>query len=102
MQQHFVQILCCPVTRQSLQLKEAKYTEDGRIEEGKLVTDDGLHSYPIIRGVPRFVTSDLYSQSFSYEWKKWSKVQYESENVNKDWAQGFTENMFKQTTLFSD
>jgi SAM-dependent methyltransferase len=101
MKEHFIEILCCPVTKQSLQLKEAKYGDDGSILEGKLITPDEKNVYPIIKGIPRFVNSELYSSSFSYEWKKWSKVQYESENKSYS-SEGLTTEVFERSTLFSD
>jgi SAM-dependent methyltransferase len=101
MKERFVQILCCPNTKQSLILKDAKYSENQEIIEGNLFTAKGDHSYPIIKGIPRFVSSDVYSSSFSYEWKKWSRVQYESENT-KSKGEGFTTKMFDLTTLFTD
>lgn len=33
-----------------------------------LVTPDGAHRYPIVREIPRFVSSDHYAGSFSFEW----------------------------------
>jgi SAM-dependent methyltransferase len=33
-----------------------------------LVTLDRAHAYPVVREIPRFVTSDYYVNSFSFEW----------------------------------
>jgi SAM-dependent methyltransferase len=49
--------LACPRTGQPL-------TRSGNL----LVTPDHAHSYPIVREIPRFVTSDHYLHSFSFEW----------------------------------
>ena len=49
--------LTCPETGQPLE----------RVGDA-LVTPDRTHTYPIVREIPRFVTSDHYVSSFSFEW----------------------------------
>jgi SAM-dependent methyltransferase len=49
--------LACPKTGQSLE-------RSGEF----LVTPDRARAYPIVREIPRFVTSDHYVGSFSFEW----------------------------------
>ncbi|HMF14142.1 MAG TPA: methyltransferase domain-containing protein [Gemmataceae bacterium] len=50
-------ILACPKTGQPLwRLGDA------------LVTPDRVRTYPIVREIPRFVSSDQYVRSFSFEW----------------------------------
>ena len=101
MKEKFISLLQCPKSKEGLILKKALYYKDGRIESGELTTANGTYSYPIINGIPRFVDTELYSESFGYEWKKWSKVQYESEN-SKVKISGFTTKMFELSTKFSD
>lgn len=43
-----------------------------------LVTVDGQHSYPIVREIPRFVGSDQYVSSFSFEWNLHNQTQLDS------------------------
>ena len=81
MKEKFIDILCCPKTNTNLKLKNPVYSSQGEIESGQLISENNEHSYPIIKGIPRFVDAEFYSKSFGYEWKKWSKVQYEDENV---------------------
>lgn len=97
----FLNILCCPRTGASLNLKVDEALADGSIGRGTLVTDSGEHSYPILKGIPRFVDKEVYAQSFGYEWQKWSRVQFEAENVGGPMA-GHTEKMFDATTGFSE
>ena len=52
-----LKVLACPETGQAL-----------RVEGDGLVTADGGRRYPIVRDIPRFVASDLYVDSFSFEW----------------------------------
>lgn len=44
-------------------------------EDDALVTPDGTFSYPIVREVPRFVESDHYVRSFSFEWNVHNQTQ---------------------------
>ena len=66
------------------------------IETGCLKSSQ--NQFPIIKGIPRFIRGkDNYSQSFGYQWKKWGKVQLESENIDKP-MQGHTSKMFNTIT----
>jgi SAM-dependent methyltransferase len=47
------------------------------IEDGELVTSSG-RTYPIVRGVPRFVSSEDYSSSFGLQWNRFASVQLDS------------------------
>lgn len=100
MQARFVDILCCPKTGAALTLEVQEEFSDGSVKTGALRTASGEHSYRIVRGIPRFVDEEQYSQSFGYEWRKWSRVQFESENVGRPMA-GHTEKMFDAITGFS-
>jgi SAM-dependent methyltransferase len=97
----FVSLLCCPQTGGDLRLKVAEARANGMVETGVLTTACGGHEYPIIRGVPRFAGREFYAQSFGYEWRKWPRVQFESENVGKPMA-GHTRRMFETITGFSE
>jgi SAM-dependent methyltransferase len=96
----FLEILCCPKTGAELRLKVDEVFADGSIKSGSLATLDGQYVYPIIKGIPRFVGRENYTNSFGYEWKKWSRVQFESENAGGPMA-GHTERMFDAVTGFS-
>jgi len=45
------------------------------IREGSLTCDKCGQVYPIVRYVPRFIASDLYTRSFSVEWNIFSRTQ---------------------------
>ena len=53
------------------------------IASGRL-TCQQAHSFPIVRGIPRFVTSDAYTRSFSYEWNQFRKTQLDSSTGRTD------------------
>jgi len=52
--------------------------------------------YPIVRDVPRFVPSDQYVESFSFEWKVHSKTQVDSFRADR-----YSEDEFTAKTGFS-
>jgi SAM-dependent methyltransferase len=70
-------ILRCPETGQRLAARDA-VERDGDIESGDLVTEDGLHRYPIVNGIPRFVPSDNYAASFGFQWHRFGATQLDS------------------------
>src|SRR5207253_5846204 len=43
-----------------------------------LPISDGARSYPIVREIPRFVASDLYTRSFSFEWNVHDRTQLDT------------------------
>lgn len=61
MREWVVSFLCCPVTQQDLQLVSFEEDNQGEIISGLLKSMDGKCLYPIIQGVPRFVSPTLYS-----------------------------------------
>jgi SAM-dependent methyltransferase len=50
-------VLACPACKESLSWRGEK-----------LICPIGPHEFPILRGIPRFVQSDNYVGSFSFEW----------------------------------
>lgn len=101
MNKNFVKLLRCPASGQDLQLEVKSAKPNGCVEEGELFTADRAHTYPIIRGIPRFVSSDKYANSFSKEWAKWANVQYEEQNVNSP-MHNHTTNMFNRISQLPD
>jgi len=73
--------LSCPECEGPLLLKNEVY-EKNEIKEGALTCGNG-HEYKIINFIPRFVKTDAYSSSFSYEWTRFSETQLDSK-VGKD------------------
>jgi SAM-dependent methyltransferase len=71
--------LRCPVCRARLSAN----TEFDDIQTGRLTCAQG-HAFPILRGVPRFVSQDAYTRSFSYEWDKFRRTQLDSATGHTD------------------
>jgi SAM-dependent methyltransferase len=66
-----------PTTGAALRLKDGK-GRDGQIQEGRLVSDTGAE-YPILRGIPRFVSADNYTASFGMQWNVFRDSQVDSQ-----------------------
>jgi SAM-dependent methyltransferase len=92
MHSQFVNMLCSPDSGEPFHLVINDYWPNGKIRSGMLKTDSGI-TYPIIEGIPRFVNESYYASSFGYEWNKWPRVQFDSENERTKMA-GHTTKMF--------
>jgi SAM-dependent methyltransferase len=78
----FLNLLCCPQTGEPLSLIAEQTRAGGMVWCGALATASG-RIYPIVRGVPRFVSREMYASSFGFEWTRWPRVQFESENAGR-------------------
>jgi SAM-dependent methyltransferase len=92
----FATLFADPKTSAPLAL-EASERRGDRIIFGALVSPTAR--YPIVRGIPRFVPfeTDNYSRSFGYQWNRWPRLQFDSENVGRP-MQGHTGQMFERIT----
>jgi SAM-dependent methyltransferase len=72
--------LCCPYCKGELNL-EIVSEEAGEVKEGMLKCPCSK-KYPIKKFIPRFVDSDCYTNSFSFEWQKNMRTQLDSANTN--------------------
>lgn len=77
MKTELLKLLRCPLTGQSLNI-ESVNNEFFETEDGWLITNDGLHRYPIVLGVPRFVPLSNYSDNFGMQWNYFSRTQLDS------------------------
>ena len=97
MHRSFLPLLADPITKEALVL-QAFETSGERVLEGRLVSSS--NSYPIVGGIPRFAgyeDSGGYAKSFSYQWKRWPRVQFDSENVGRA-MEGHTGQMWQRIT----
>ena len=92
----FLDHLCCPETREALALDATVTLQNGCVWAGTLRSAGGAE-YPIVRGVPRFVAREQYAASFGWEWGRWPRVQFESENAGGAMA-GHTTRMWERIT----
>lgn len=91
MRDFLLDILLCPFCKGGLRVTEAKHL-DGDIDSGRLVCSCGKR-YAIRNGIPRFVDSDEYVSSFSFQWNRFALTQLDSFNKTK-----ISANRFKQVT----
>jgi SAM-dependent methyltransferase len=90
----FAPLFADPSTGAALELHINERQAD-RVISGELRSP--TTSYPIMRGVPRFVEPGNYSGSFGYQWNRWPRLQFDSENVGQP-MQGHTGRMFESIT----
>jgi len=72
----FSSLLACPVCKRDLKSEPATSSAE-IIETGTLRCEQG-HSYPIVRGIPRFVSSDGYASNFGFEWNLHNRTQLDT------------------------
>jgi uncharacterized protein YbaR (Trm112 family) len=67
-------ILACPQCKQDLELCDALFKEE-EIQEGYLKCKTCNVAFPVKDSIPRFVETDTYVDTFSFEWNKFYDVQ---------------------------
>ena len=77
MKKELLDVLVCPKTHQKLHI-EQEALDGSEIVSGYLVSSDLNHRYKVIKGVPRFVDSENYSDNFGMQWNMYSKTQLDS------------------------
>lgn len=74
----FVQLLACPETGLDLSLEIEERFPDGTVLTGQLIRSDGQKRYPVVNGIPRFVSGESYADSFDFEWHTFKTTQIDS------------------------
>jgi SAM-dependent methyltransferase len=77
MKRQLANLLVCPMCQLALQLEVAS-EQDGEITRGALQCSKCRRQYPILGSIPRFVTTDAYVSTFSFEWKRWRRTQFDT------------------------
>lgn len=73
-----MKILACPKDKGNLDLEMIDGNEK-EIKEGVLTCEDCGEQYKIVKGVPRFVSSEKYVGNFGYQWNKHRLTQLDNE-----------------------
>jgi SAM-dependent methyltransferase len=81
-------LLACPRCDGELTLAPAPVV-DGEVLDGHLTCQECAQRYPIVRGIPRFVTDASYADSFGYEWRRFRTVQLDSLNCARESEMAF-------------
>ena len=74
----FVERLRCPKSGSRLRLVEKESSSKNEAYDQLLVSEDGLHSYTIQKGIPRFVPESNYADNFGMQWNHFAKTQLDS------------------------
>jgi SAM-dependent methyltransferase len=77
MRTRLADILACPDCHVALRL-EARACDGEETVSGALTCSRCGKAFPIERGVPRFVPTDSYASSFSFEWRRWRRTQFDT------------------------
>jgi SAM-dependent methyltransferase len=72
-------LLVCPHCQRELKLGVSR-EEEGEIDTGSLTCEPCNKTYPIVRGIPRFVAEEGYAGSFGHQWNKYARLQLDSQN----------------------
>ena len=68
----------CTSCGEHLMFASVAHQEDGSVCEGELVCHACSVRYPVVGGIPRFVSVENYAGSFGYQWNMHSKTQLDS------------------------
>jgi SAM-dependent methyltransferase len=77
MRREIVDLLRCPASSGRLKV-EAKEVKGDEIVSGYLIAEDTGQRYPIVAGVPRFVQSESYAETFGFQWRAFARTQLDS------------------------
>ncbi|MFH1784732.1 MAG: methyltransferase domain-containing protein [bacterium] len=77
MKDKLLKLLCCPKCKEDLAIHKSEIVSD-KIRNGDLQCPVCQIKYPIKNFIPRFVKTDKYVKSFSFEWQIHHKTQLDS------------------------
>jgi SAM-dependent methyltransferase len=84
MKQCLLDYLVCPASCKQLQLNIHK--RDGEeIIEGVLVSPEGMQ-YPIRNGIPRFVSSEEYTNTFGFQWNRHARIYFDNKDKYRNYS----------------
>lgn len=88
MKRSLLGFLACPKCLGTLGLNVSMET-GADILEGSLDCAKCVRTYPILKGIPRFVSGEQYTSSFGHQWNKYARLQLDSRNGTKFSAERF-------------
>ena len=81
MKLRLLEYLVCPVSGEKLKLEVLK--RDGEeILEGMLHSPHG-QKYPILNGIPRFVSSEEYTDTFGFQWNRHARIYFDGKDKHR-------------------
>ena len=88
MKPRLLDLLACPACKGNLVLRADQVAGEDTVA-GTLACPPCRASYPIVAGIPRFVSRDGYAESFGDEWHRFRTVQLDSANGTRESEVGF-------------
>lgn len=88
MKRKLLEILVCPECEGELSLDVTLF-EGEEVKDGLLVCKGCGNNYRVINFIPRFVSTDRYVDTFSFEWNKFHDVQIDILNNTKESEETF-------------
>lgn len=70
--------VCPACSSNRLILRDAKSVMPDQIESGFIECQNCSNVYPIIRGMPRFVSASNYAETFGFQWNRHAQTQLDS------------------------
>ena len=80
MRARLLEYLACPACSGAVRFSRpsALDSRDAEIDEGLLTCVGCDRNYPIVRSMPRFVSSDMYAASFGFQWNRFPALQLDT------------------------
>ena len=81
MKLQILSLLACPVCSREMKLANHPAHDKVALDDvvnGSLICEGCEFKAPIVHGIPRFIQSDGYTSSFSFEWNRFSTTQLDS------------------------
>jgi len=91
MKRTMINKIICPNCKSKLDIK-SDIIEHGEIKEGRISCNTCASEFLIQHFIPRFVATDQYADTFSFEWKKFHDVQIDILNKTDVTEQHFIKN----------
>ena len=76
-----LEILACPNCSSSLECHAEDSDSEGDVFTGQLKCLKCENTFPVIRGIPRFVPNEDYAGSFGFQWNQFRSEQLDSTQV---------------------
>ena len=80
MKPFLLEILACPKCGADLESRAEELDNQSNVLTGILVCKGCDNTYPVIRGIPRFVPNEDYADSFGFQWNQFRREQLDSDN----------------------
>ncbi len=78
MRESALEHLACPKCQSELVISSVEKRRGDILETAHLKCPGCQASYPVVGGIPRFVSSENYASGFGFEWTAHAKTQYDS------------------------